>query len=739
MLNGWGSNWLLLGGIFTASVGILAIKAALRPRSHDEHHAERTESIGKTADKLTVLSGTALLQHTSFSALVDECRKRMQIDRALFDKNYYPVIEHAASWVQMLPASESHHHAHPGGLIQHMLETVLHASRFREGVMLPVGASVEEIPARKHRWTYGVFLAALLHDIGRPVADLKVRIWRGSSKKPEIWHPLAGSMLDQGARWYTLAFDVDTRNYDLHKKLPIILFQRIVPPEVLSWIAEDAQLIHELTAYLSGDDTYTGALRGIVTRADSESVRTNLLHGPRTRFASAKTVPLIERLMQALRMMLDEGKISLNRPGAAAFVFDGSVWFVSKRLADDVRAFLIERESKDGIPGPDKNDRLFDTWQEYGALIPTPDHRAVWHAEIALDSWVQTFTLLRFPLEKLYRSADRYPQNMNGSIRIVQPEREPPVPAASSQSNAPDQPVSPPAPISTKEENTSDAADGDNPFADAVVSDDSRHKMLAQPIRNESPMDVQSQPGVAPTRTIAPVESQQTEPKQQSAALPAISAKKLPGVIASVSQKTPGAVASEEFLHEDDAAVPIAKRADIDAGVLKPVAPRGELVPKPPLSARKNAKTSEAALRFMRWLQEGLANGDLPYNRSDAMIHFVPEGMMLVSPAIFREFASKFGEDGTGTPSDRVGSAFGTGIQRQVTNAGWNLQVGEKKSNIIRYVVVGPGNNATEPEKKPAPGSRALIAGVVISSPERFVNPLPERNPCLVRFDRPLE
>jgi len=94
-------------------------------------------------------------------------------------------------------------------------------------------------------------------------------------------------------------------------------------------------------------------------------------------------------------------------------------------------------------------------------------------------------------------------------------------------------------------------------------------------------------------------------------------------------------------------------------------------------------------MRFMRWIQEGLSDGSMSYNRADAMIHFVDEGMMLVSPVIFRKFAELFGEEGDGTPSDRAGSKLGTGIQRQVTNAGWNLVTGEKKSNIQRYMVIG--------------------------------------------------
>ena len=65
----------------------------------------------------------------------------------------------------------------------------------------------------------------------------------------------------------------------------------------------------------------------------------------------------------------------------------------------------------------------------------------------------------------------------------------------------------------------------------------------------------------------------------------------------------------------------------------------------------------DAARSFMAWLQQGLADGTLPVNVAGALIHFVPEGMLLVSPRIFREFAMRFGDDG-----DSGARAAGDGI-----------------------------------------------------------------------------
>ena len=118
---------------------------------------------------------------------------------------------------------------------------------------------------------------------------------------------------------------------------------------MLGWLAEEGTLLQELADYLCGERR-DGALAELVGAGDRESVRRNLLTGPRQRFASARTAPLIERLMEALRRMLAEGAwLPLNRDGAAGWVAEDAVWFVSKRLADEVRRFL---QAPGGSCGP---------------------------------------------------------------------------------------------------------------------------------------------------------------------------------------------------------------------------------------------------------------------------------------------------------------------------------------------------------------------------------------------------
>ena len=63
------------------------------------------------------------------------------------------------------------------------------------------------------------------------------------------------------------------------------------------------------------------------------------------------------------------------------------------------------------------------------------------------------------------------------------------------------------------------------------------------------------------------------------------------------------------------------------------------------------AQAPDAARHFIGWLQQGLSDGTLRVNQAGALVHFVDEGMLLVSPRIFREFAKNFGEVGGGPAS----------------------------------------------------------------------------------------
>jgi integrating conjugative element relaxase (TIGR03760 family) len=519
-MNGWAGS--LLGGALMIVGTLLLARRGLA----GDAVAQETNSSPAPVGELPVLGFWAIVERTGTTSLVDTLRTKLGLPAEVFEQAVQPVIEAYAEFVQLLPASESDHHAEPGGLFTRGMEVVGLALDYRRGQILPPSAAPEAIGEQAHRWTYAVFVAALLHDVGKPIADLRVMM-RDAQGSTGLWSSLADSLGKRGATSYRAEFiERGTPQGELHQNLPLLLLDRIVPAPILEWLAADAALARELWAFLSGDLAgQEGAIGVLVLRAHCELGR--------------------------------------RCHGGCGTRISGSV-------------------------------------------------------------------------------------NVEHSIAQQNADRSEPPPAASQIGEA-----LPPVALNH----------GDSDRAGSAIS---------------------PPPG---ERTPASVDS----------------------AITHVSAEGP-----EHPNHKTD----YLEDVDASCAVATPVKREGV-----------TADVPDAARRFMRWLQQGMADGSIPINESGALVHFVAEGMLLVSPRIFKEFAKRFGEDGRGrsAPPGPAGVGddrdCGKSIQRQVLRAGWHVR-SEKGVNILTYQVTRGGRAVSQ------------LSGVLISNPERFVNPVPPANPVLVPLAR---
>lgn len=639
---------------------------------------------GSRPNWLKVRSFDELLQLVDADKALGHMYRESRLARNTWERDLLPAIHRYAELVQMMPASEAHHHAHAGGLLAHTLEMVLAAMRWRNGCQLPQGASAEILDSQRDFWTYAVFFGALLHDVGKTIADLRIEWVRPGTTKAFRWTPVAGTLVECGAGEYHVGFTPKAeRDYGAHGRLAVMLLQRLAPASALSFLGRDQQAIEAMTQYLSGNDR-DGPLAQLVGRADQASTKRALAQGSRARFATATAQPLIELLMGAMRDLLRRGgQLPLNRDGAVGWVYGDSVWFVAKRLADQVREHLKQHAPDEAVPGEAKNDRLFDTWQEYGALMPNPQsQQAIWYVKVHGEDgggYSHQLTMLRFPLHKLWDDPDTYPAPMAGRIEVL-PKR---IPAEQAQ----------PADDLEQQQDASAAAPADAD-APAFAATPSKPKAEATPAIR------------APTFN-APKRAAKPEPTTTA---PAVSTSK-----------------DDAFLDDGDTARTEARRAASKPVVMPSAQPRDPAQPAPvALSTETPAGADkplpELAIRFMEWLQKGLEHRRIKYNESGAQVHFVPQGMALVSPVIFREFARQhphFCEIDPEQP-ERIG----TDVQRAVMKAGWHLPAAGG-TNIHHFSVVKRGG-----VKVGRP-----LAAVVLVRPDRWVVPVPPPNPSVVPLD----
>lgn len=388
---------------------------------------------------LRVLSSDQLLAVVRAEKAVDAMWRQSHQSREVWERDLLPALHRYAAFVQLMPASEAHHHAHAGGLLSHTIEMVLAALTWRNAMLLPGGSQIEEIDAQRDQWSYVVFFAALLHDIAKPMTDLRIQ-WRCDGMADSIrWTPAGGSLVQITARRAAAEYLVDftpksQRDYSAHGKLAQLLLPRIAPEPALVFLAQTPAAMDALEQYLSGQDR-DSLVAQLVRRADQASTQRALLSGHKGRFPTSKSKPLIDLLMHAITSMLQAGtELPLNRSGGAAWVFEGAIWFVAKRLADSVREWIKRNEPDEAVPGDSKNDRLFDTWQDYGVIDLNPaTGQAIWHVSVQGEAsepaadrggYEHDLAMLRFPLAKVFSHESKYPAPMQGRLVLRQKRKD---------------------------------------------------------------------------------------------------------------------------------------------------------------------------------------------------------------------------------------------------------------------------------------------------------------------------
>jgi integrating conjugative element relaxase (TIGR03760 family) len=523
---------------------------------------------------------------------------------------YLDALLSYANYVQLLPASEAHHHAGAGGLLAHGLEVALHALRLRRAHLLPQGADTEEIVAKREVWTYAVFSAALLHDIGKPLMDQDITLYdhRGCDVGP--WDALTSPLSPNS--WYRIRFR-RTREYRLHERVAPLLSQLVLPQRALAWLGTDRSLLASWLAAVGGTFEEAGILGEIIQQADGLSVAEDLGAARETTRLPGTRQPLHERLLTGLRFLLKENKIPLNRNGAAAW-FDGErLWLVSKRGIDTLREHLTQ-EGHTGVPS--RNDRIFDELQENGILIPNGD-RSIWKAIVTADDWSHTLTFLCFPAVRLWPDPGSRPEIFAGTITPVEIETG-------------DIEVS--EPTTLKSPPLEKASGPHHPDEEIPPSD--------TPVTHTP-----SASGFDPIEFFAPTPS---DPDQRTEG----------DAVASSTRKP--------------------AESDIETG-------------------------NDPGQTFLDWLHDGLKQNRFEINATSARLHCVEEGLLLVSPGIFKDFDRENWQ--------RVQKRFQKLKIHRKTAQG---------TNIHTYQVTGKR-------------SKSRINGILIEDPERRFEGvmLPECNPHL--------
>lgn len=349
-------------------------------------------------------SAASLLATPRRQKLLEYIWQRTSVSRSQFASLYRAPLEHYAELVQQFPASENHHHAWPGGMLDHGLEIVAYALLLRQSHLLPAGATPESQAAQAEAWTAGAAYAALLHDLGKIAVDLHVEYADGT-----VWHPWHGPLKQA----YRFRYRKD-RQYRLHSAATGLLYVRVLDARILDWLSDYPDLWAALLFVLAGQYEHAGVLGELVVQADQASVA-HALGGDPARALAAPRQALQRKLLDGLRYLLKE-ELKLNQPQASdGWLTQDALWLVSKTVSDKLRAHLLAQ----GVEGiPSNNTALFTIMQDHGLLQPTPEGKAIWRATVASSAgWSHSFTLLRVAPALIWERGDR-PEPFAGTVTV---------------------------------------------------------------------------------------------------------------------------------------------------------------------------------------------------------------------------------------------------------------------------------------------------------------------------------
>ena len=87
---------------------------------------------------ITPFSASELLNSELRQKYLNLLWQQVSMTQDMFNELYKKPIERYAEMVQLLPASESHHHSHLGGMLDHGLEVLSFAAKLRQSYVLPL-------------------------------------------------------------------------------------------------------------------------------------------------------------------------------------------------------------------------------------------------------------------------------------------------------------------------------------------------------------------------------------------------------------------------------------------------------------------------------------------------------------------------------------------------------------------------------------------------------------------------
>lgn len=258
-----------------------------------------------------LLSGEFCMQ-TFQTKLINKLKVQSGLSSEQFKNYLEPILVAYAELVHLLPASQHHHHNNMGGLLRHGLETACFMLDSMVLTKFDHELTPGEASMRLRRWYVAGIIAALFHDAGKPLTDVRVMSFEGDKE----WfmgrltiHEWA--IANNITRYFITWIKGRDKN---HMTETTRLIGKHVTSDLEEWLVEGGRDIWD--ALLSATSDQPGPLTRAVKVADSRSVQADRQLGGRANGEPTRTQSIERRCIDAMRYLFDVGQWTVNQPGS---------------------------------------------------------------------------------------------------------------------------------------------------------------------------------------------------------------------------------------------------------------------------------------------------------------------------------------------------------------------------------------------------------------------------------------
>ncbi|MCG9576651.1 helicase/relaxase domain-containing protein [Vibrio tubiashii] len=343
-----------------------------------------------------------LSKHLKF---IDEIKGCTAVPAIIWNEIYMGIIQNVARFVQNLPASGAHHHSQVGGLLEHSLEIAMYAGRVTRGITFTTNGQERQVSELQQVFRFAVISAALLHDVGKLITDLRV-VYKGDTGDV-IWNPVLGP-LPMGVP-YDFSMKRDSlRSAQDHVHATLLLAKMIVPSKGFRWLSEqDSNLYRMWISTLSGNGRdFGGEIFDCIRRADRESAEMSLKNRndnpraieiakskqPTSTVAEHAPIPVSgeryfhEPFIDYWKDQIHTNSVSLNSAGSYAWITDKYVFLISPKAITKATEYL-KSINLSSLPTKMTDGQVMSKLLEHNAVVPMDPEKST-HAATKIKVFI---------------------------------------------------------------------------------------------------------------------------------------------------------------------------------------------------------------------------------------------------------------------------------------------------------------------------------------------------------------